>query len=72
MRWRTGVRKCVTGMTAGRRYGDQTERLRNPPLLAVQTQLTQSAQRGGSPLPHGISGTVEVEFFGLPSMSLSE
>jgi len=33
---------------------------------------SQSAQRAGSLWPHGMIGTVEVEFFGEPSMILSE
>jgi hypothetical protein len=33
---------------------------------------TQSAHRGGGSDPHGMIGTLEVEFLGEPSISLSE
>lgn len=36
------------------------------------SHLTQSAHLGGGSLPQGMRGTDEVEFFGLPSMILSE
>jgi hypothetical protein len=40
---------------------------------AARFQRTKSAHFGGSPAaaPHGSIGTVEVEFFGEPSISLS-
>ena len=34
--------------------------------------FTQSAQRGGASAPQGMSGTLDVEFFGEPSTTLSE
>ena len=44
-------------------------------LLAVSARShfsTQSAHFGTSVVPHGMIGTVEVEFFGEPSMMRSE
>ena len=38
-----------------------------PPIMA-----DLSAHFGGGSVPQGMIGTVEVEFFGLPSISLSE
>jgi hypothetical protein len=53
-----------------------------PPLRFGQSGLrhgyvagyfsTQSAHFGGGSAPHGMIGTVEVEFFGEPSMMRSE
>jgi hypothetical protein len=47
-------------------------RVENVQHGAFQIYFSQSAQRGAGSLPQGMIGTVEVEFFGDPSISLSE
>lgn len=45
---------------------------RRPTPIITRLHFIQSAHRGGASVPQGMMGTVEVEFFGLPSISLSE
>ncbi len=40
-------------------------------IRRLSHSFSQSAQRGAGSLPQGMMGTVEMEFFGLPSISLS-
>lgn len=81
----TTTRRDTTGDDGGRRDDDEDEdedergpgaggadRLR--PRPAAGGQSTNSAQRwtAASFCPHGMIGTLEVEFFGEPSIILSE
>ncbi len=56
-----------------RRPDENYTPLRQPAPLEPfhASHFTKSAQRGGGSGPQGISGTEEVEFFGLPSMMRS-
>lgn len=70
---RPGARRTVHERATHRMIADGAVRGAMPtrPEMPRSDQSSTFAGRTGSVLPQGINGTVEMEFFGLPSMILS-